>query len=173
MRMLTIREAFKRRRAMQTGPDYEETQSFPWWVNTALLLPIPLILIAAAFRTGSKPIPWVLAITLAAVLAFTWLLLMRMRIRVGDDAVRVTFGDLRWIRFIIPFAALTEPAQAVTYRPFIDFGGWGIRFATKGRRAYSTHGDRAVLLVMGKRSIHLGTADPEKLAAEIERRRRP
>ena len=59
-------------------------------------------------------------------------------------------------------------AEAVTYRPIRDYGGWGVRFGPKGR-AYNTHGDRGVRLEFTDgRPLLIGSQQPETLANAID-----
>jgi hypothetical protein len=88
----------------------------------------------------------------------------------GDLRTLVTAGglDIRWgflevIRKRIPFDEV-ESAEAVTYSPLREFGGWGIRFGGKGKKTWNIRGNRAVLLHLrdGTR-FYLGSDKPERI----------
>lgn len=54
------------------------------------------------------------------------------------------------------------------YRPLLEYGGWGIRYGTKGQ-AYNMAGNRGVQLVLidGKR-ILIGSQKPEEMVKAID-----
>lgn len=57
--------------------------------------------------------------------------------------------------------------QAVTYSPLGDYGGWGIRYAPKGR-CYNCKGTQGVKLEFANgKHIMLGTQKPQELEAAI------
>lgn len=116
---------------------------------------------------GDEPASdWVVWLLLAlfgiALPAFLWLL--RMETLVFDDRVEIRMKPLS--QRIIPAVEIAG-AEARTYRPLHDFGGWGVR-GTGSNRAYNVSGDQGVQLVLndGKR-ILIGTQRPADLAAAI------
>lgn len=67
-----------------------------------------------------------------------------------------------------------ESFEVRTYRPVLDYGGWGIRFGSGGK-AYNVSGNRGLRLdLVGGRSGHvlIGSQRPEELAAAVESARR-
>lgn len=65
-----------------------------------------------------------------------------------------------------------ESADARTYKPLAEYGGWGIR-GTRKNRALSMSGNRGVQLVLkdGDRLL-MGSQNPEPLAEAIRRKLR-
>ena len=63
--------------------------------------------------------------------------------------------------------------EARTYRPLLEYGGWGIRWGPSGR-AYNVKGNRGVQLVLssGKRLL-VGSQKAEELATAITRGKDP
>jgi hypothetical protein len=62
-------------------------------------------------------------------------------------------------------------AEAVTYRPLADFGGWGVRWAGRRGVAYNASGNRGVQLVLADgRKVLVGSQRPEELAAALRSR---
>jgi hypothetical protein len=58
-------------------------------------------------------------------------------------------------------------AEAITYLPLRDYGGWGIRFGPKGK-AYNVCGNRGVQLTFTNGSrLMIGSQRAEELAAAI------
>ena len=91
----------------------------------------------------------------------------RLRIQVGDTAVRFGFGVLRKS---LPLEAI-QGCEAKRYR-WLTYGGWGIRFALGGRRAWSLPGVPAgVELTVAEgtrvRRYFVSSRSPELLAAAI------
>ena len=111
-----------------------------------------------------------LPIALIALLGLAWLAAFA-RLEV---AVTTTSVEVRWFPFATRSIARERimRAEAVTYRPLRQFGGWGIRFGAGGARAYSMSGDRAVALTLDDGTqVYLGSLEPEALAAAIDRAR--
>ncbi len=60
-------------------------------------------------------------------------------------------------------------AEARTYRPILEYGGWGIRWA-RGGKAYNVSGNRGVQLEMvGGKKVLFGSQRADELAAAITR----
>lgn len=62
--------------------------------------------------------------------------------------------------------------EARTYRPILEYGGWGIRYSWKGM-AYNVSGNRGVQLELssGKRVL-IGSQRPEELVQTMEMKKR-
>lgn len=57
--------------------------------------------------------------------------------------------------------------EKITYRPIVDFGGWGIRFG-KGGIIYNMRGNKAVKLSLKSgKIIYIGTQNPDQLINSI------
>jgi hypothetical protein len=106
----------------------------------------------------------VLVGTGAVMLAVSrWLLVLR--IRVSDGAVEFRYG--RFGRRIP--AAEIEAVEVEPYR-WVSYGGWGIRFSTGGRRAYSVpfmNTGVRIAVRDGKR-YYVSSAAPDRLAAAVK-----
>jgi hypothetical protein len=57
--------------------------------------------------------------------------------------------------------------EVITYSPLRDYGGWGIRYGSKGK-AYNVSGNRGVRLELsnGKRLL-FGSQRPEELSEAV------
>jgi catechol 2,3-dioxygenase-like lactoylglutathione lyase family enzyme len=89
---------------------------------------------------------------------------VRLVTEVDDAGVRIRFWPFPGRRIRWPHI---RDAQALTYRPLREFGGWGLRWG-RGRRAYSVSGDRGVELVLHRGGrIVIGSQDPAALHAAI------
>ena len=97
-----------------------------------------------------------------------WLLAMRLVTEVRDDCLRVKFEWL-WPERRIPYADIVK-ATATTYRPILDYGGWGVRGFPQVR-AFNVRGSRGVLLELRDgRRLMIGSQRPEELEAAIRER---
>lgn len=75
-------------------------------------------------------------------LALFWIILLE--VVVTPDALRLRFHP--FVNRHIPRNEIAR-AEAVNYRPFWDYGGWGIRISPKGR-AYTVSGDEGVMITL-------------------------
>jgi hypothetical protein len=97
---------------------------------------------------------------------------VRLRFEVHRDRLFVGFVTPLFplYRKAIPVGTI-ESAEPVTYRPILEYGGWGLRRSAKGI-AYNMSGNRGVQLKMKEgRNILLGSRQPERLAAAIQQAR--
>ena len=147
---------------------FEEHQRFrqPWlW---AILLGACVVSAAAAIvaiRDG-RGSPWAaLFVLLPASLA--WLLYrLDMAVRVDGQALSIGFLPLWRTRIPLADIASCEPR---TYRPILEYGGWGVRYSPFGRGwAYNVSGNHGVQLVLAHgRRVLVGSQRPEELAGAI------
>lgn len=103
----------------------------------------------------------------AGILWLMWA--ARLVTEVRDDGVYIRFlpfhrdfQSFRWGEI----AAF----EACTYRPILDYGGWGIRFGSGGK-AYNVSGNRGVRLDLAAgrpKHVLIGSQRPEDLATEVE-----
>jgi hypothetical protein len=97
-----------------------------------------------------------------------WFLVMKLEIRVGGLLLsyRMFPLHLSWREVSIGEIA---SAEAVTYHPILEYGGWGIRIGCRGW-AYNVSGNRGVFIrkKTGKCFL-LGSQRPEELAGTIQR----
>lgn len=161
--------------APEAEPLFQETQTFRQWWLWGMLLGLFL------FIGGSFVVHWItqpeqiaaeilpgiffLAVWLS-ILAFLYSL--KLTVRVDRQTLHVHFRPLT--RREIPLDTIAS-FEACTYRPILEYGGWGLRYSWKGT-AYNVSGNRGVKLVLtnGKR-ILIGSQIPEELADAIGRAR--
>lgn len=94
---------------------------------------------------GAAVVSWVAggwtAIIPLAVGALT-VFMLRARVVISDNGIRVTSAGIPWLR--VPLAEVRE-ACASTLNPFVDFGGFGMRYGS-GKRGFVTRKGEALLL---------------------------
>ncbi len=155
-------------------PKYEEQIAAPLWlmaILTAAILALVVAMIAVAFDPDAG---WQLLAWYYPLMAFAGVLLLavtaafrRLRIAVNDSGVRMSFG---FIHKTLP-AANIEGCEVQKYR-WLTYGGWGIRFASGGRRAWSMPGvlDGVKITVkedMRVRRYFVSSRSPELLSAAV------
>ena len=110
-----------------------------------------------------------LVVTPGAVLLFPLLmsaLFLCLDVEVRTDHLFIAFGPVHLVRKRIRYRDM-ESAEAVTYRPIREFGGWGIR-PTGGKTAWTIRGNRAVRVALRSgKQIYVGSRFPQRLAGRI------
>ena len=101
---------------------------------------------------------------LALVLIPMFMLSIKMVTEVKNDAIHIRFFPFK--KEAIPFSEIAK-CDAIQYSPIKEYGGWGIRYGTKGM-AYNVSGDHGVQLELtnGKRLL-IGSQQSEELAKTI------
>ena len=102
----------------------------------------------------------------AVFLILVSLLSVRETTRVAEDGLTVRFGVLHRTR--VSFSEIVR-AEAVSYRPVREYGGWGIRGSGR-RRVLSMRGDQGVLLTrVDGSTLLVGSQKPRELLAALAR----
>jgi len=154
---------------------FREVQQFrqPWiWI---VLLAGLAVLVYGLYQqlvfgppSGNKPPPSDLSLVLTSVaclLFLTWFFLLKLVTEVDDREIRTQFVWM-WRVKHIPFETVRE-AKAVTYRPLLEYGGWGIRWGASGW-AYNVSGNRGVRIrYMDGGSFLIGSQRAEELELAI------
>ncbi len=91
--------------------------------------------------------------------------LMKLVTEVRDDGLDIHFYPLS--RKKIAFNEI-KSCEVRTYRPIMEYGGWGIRYGISGK-AYNVSGNQGVQLVLrNNKRLLIGSQRPEELASAIE-----
>lgn len=156
---------------------YQEVQQFrqPWfWI---IILPISALFLYGMIKQLLFGIPFgsnpgsdifllIFGIVFGLLLPF---LFYRARLitEVRQNGIYVRFFPFHFSFQKIAFDEL-KGHQVLTYRPIKEYGGWGIRYGSKGK-AYNVSGNRGVQLELrsGQR-ILIGSQQPEELAQAID-----
>ncbi|OPZ76156.1 MAG: hypothetical protein BWY79_01753 [Actinobacteria bacterium ADurb.Bin444] len=149
---------------------FREVQRFRQWY-VVLILAVVAVLQWWGFVTqivlgrpfGSNPGPDWLVLVFWVVFGIVFPLgfaALRLETRVEPGLLRVRLVPLNHLR--IPIHTIRH-AEVVTYHPFRDFGGWGLRWSGKGR-ALNAYGSRGVQLILDDGSrILVGSQRPDEL----------
>ncbi len=154
---------------------YRETQKFGlvcfWGIGLCWAIALGVMgytyfnLKTAGKLSNDFYIPFILVmgvLTLVEILFFS----ARLVIEVRESGIFI-----RYIPFHLHFKEIPLDTcikvQAVSYSPLGDYGGWGIRYAPKGR-CYNCKGTQGVKLEFANgKHIMLGTQKPQELEAAI------
>lgn len=92
--------------------------------------------------------------------------LLGLTVEVWRSGLRFGLGNGRLIRSSLEYAEI-ESLESVTYRPIVEFGGWGVRGFGR-RRAWTASGNQAVRLrLTDEREVYLGSEAPRRLEERI------
>ncbi len=119
---------------------------------------------------GNQPAPdWMMYIILPAFgIAFPWFMLScRLHVWVRTDGLFYRFAPFHRKPHHIEFPLISS-YEVVTYRPILDYGGWGIRYGFNGK-AYNVRGNRGlqIQLLHGER-ILFGSQKPEAFKEALD-----
>ena len=158
---------------------YREEQNFDWrayalvfavevcW--TALLWQLKKTANPAELlnlRAVEIPVGIAVCVALPVVLVVGFL---RMTTEVTPTDLRVWFGWIPTYRRIVLVGAIVR-LEVVSYRPFADYWGWGIRSGRDGERVLNARGNRGVRIELSDGSrLLIGSQRPEALALALER----
>lgn len=163
---------------------YREEQNFDWRVYAIVTLAEAFVGITLIwfYQQGHLPVPnrspgdFLLGLVAVMMLTLPLLILigfLRMTTEVTPTEIRVWFGWIPTYRRFYP-VDLVSRLEIVSYRPVVDYGGWGIRTGRDGERVLNARGNRGVRLELtdGTRLL-IGSQRPEDLAMAIEQALRP
>jgi hypothetical protein len=150
----------------RAAPAYAESVPSSRWTLVAVALAAAVTTLAGLLSLiAGERFGAVMLLLAGAVLGAVVLVFGRLAIRVDADELRFSFGPLG-VR--LP-AARIEAVEVERYR-WLPYGGWGIRFATAGRRAWSVpfQGQGVSVRTVEGTRYHLSSRRPGELAAAVE-----
>jgi hypothetical protein len=159
----------------ETDVIFREVQKFALWLRWVVAPSIAVVFGMFALRQeSSQPPPRtpqivaliILGILLPIAIAVLFSLL-KLETEVRTDGLYVRFFPFH-INFKIFTAEDLSEHYARTYRPILEYGGWGIRCGWRGGRAYNVSGNKGVQLVLkdGKHLL-IGSQRAEELAEAL------
>ena len=158
---------------------FREVQAFGSLLRALLviLMAVSVVIFAIALwetitnpKTTNTLVPTLLSIIAMAIpIAVTILFfILKLETEVRSDGLYVRFYPMH-----IRFRKFTRKELAEhycrTYKPILEYGGWGIRCSFTGKgKAYNVSGNKGVQLVLtnGKKLL-IGSQKPDDLAAAI------
>lgn len=90
---------------------------------------------------------------------------LRLIVEVREDHIYIRYAP--FVTREIPFEEI-ERCQARTYRPIVEYGGWGIKGWSGDKMAYNVSGNQGVeLLLRDGRNVMIGSQKPQELVQAI------
>ncbi len=155
--------------------DFEEHQRFRQrWLLLLLAVVVAsawVPLLVELLGDGSDEPLWALFVyvALAGALLPGWILYLKLSVVVDGEAVHIRFRGLP-VNRRIRFHEITE-FEAITYRPVVEYGGWGVRWRGRGKIAYSVSGNEGVRLSLDdEKEVLVGSFRAEGLASVLAAR---
>jgi hypothetical protein len=152
-----------------------ESQPFRiWWLWLILLVPVTIswwifvVQIGFGIPVGNHPAPDIVTVIIWLIFGLGLPIIayfMKLTTEVRADGVRLRFFP-SYSRTI----ALDDIVayQARQYSPIREYGGWGIRYSGRGKRAYIVGGNIGVELELADRTrLLIGSQRPEEFASAI------
>ena len=132
----------------------EEQRIKPLWI---ILISLPLVLILF-FSGGKKENPSMsdyLIPAITFILISVLLMLIKLKTRIDEEGIHVQFFPFHLSTKTFPWNDIYS-AQATTYNPIGDYGGWGYRvsFRKKGK-AFTISGNLGIKIVTGDGKIRM------------------
>ena len=124
---------------------------------------------------GNQPMPDLMLMIVGPLFillmaGLLWLMsVARLVTEVRDDGIHIRFYPLHRDFHGFLWQEI-ESFEACTYRPVLDYGGWGIRYGSGGK-AYNVSGNRGLRLALGggrPRQVLIGSQRPEELAMAVD-----
>ena len=154
---------------------YSEKQRFRqrWLWMLLLIFPVgslwslfQQIILGSLFGGNAESIPVLFVLVVIGVMFTLFMYTTGLDTEVIEEGLRIRFWPfhLNWV--FLPFSSI-QKAEAVTYRPLAEYGGWGIRYGRKGK-AYNVSGNKGVLLTFkDQKNVLIGSKNHETLFLAI------
>lgn len=160
-----------------TSPMYREIQQFRQVWIWAIVIVIAGLMWYVSVRQlllhrlfGDRPMPDILLVILCFIFGIglpALFLFGKLVTEVRNDGIYVRFIPFHRSFHKIAFNELKR-YEVRTYRPIMEYGGWGIRYGSSGK-AYNVSGKHGVQLELlnGKRLL-IGSQQPEELLRAMQ-----
>jgi hypothetical protein len=111
---------------------------------------------------------WLLLWLFFALVLPVLFFLSKMKTEVKKDGIYIKYFPF-YLNFVKISPEDIQSFEIVTYKPLKDYGGWGLRYGTKGN-AITAYGNQGVnLKITYARDMLIGTQKPEELCRAIEK----
>ncbi len=94
---------------------------------------------------GNQPISnlGLIGALLTFIALFCWFIfILRLEVSVDELGIHYQFKGIHWKQYHLKWEEI-ESAEAITYKPLREYGGWGIRYGFHGK-AYSVSGNKGI-----------------------------
>jgi hypothetical protein len=155
---------------------FREVQRFSLWLRWAVGLSMAVAVVFDVFALRQESLQQqprtlqiisltILGVILTMLAVLFWLLKLETEVRTDGLYVRFFPFHIQFRKFT---AEDLSEHYARTYRPILEYGGWGIRCGWRGGKAYNVSGNQGVQLVLkGGKRLLIGSQKAEELADAI------
>ena len=143
----------------------------PWPAFTTVILWVVVPIAVYAILTDTTEIPselgrWIAALSVIALTGAIWAFLGGLTVLVQETRVVLHLGRTPLVRKVVRFDDIVS-TRVITYRPLIEFGGWGVR-GLGDRRAWTARGNKAVELTLADgNELLIGSDHPMRLQERL------
>lgn len=157
------------------NPVFTETQKFnKWWHY--LLAGLQAFFAAAIYigiwmdlmplkgeQKKDAVILTLIASLLFALLFFLWFFVLKLRTTINNEGIIAQFEWLPFCKRTIKWEDI-QSISLIKYSPFIDYGGWGVRYSMSGNGwCYNVSGNDGIkIIIQNKIPFLLGTQQKEE-----------
>jgi len=132
---------------------YSTVQWFPWWIYVAML-----VILSPVFRILNESVLWEKIIVLATILMGASMCFVHLRITFTEEDIKLRlfpfhFKNVRYSKNDI------VQVKLVKYSPLKEFGGWGLRYNSKGEKAFTIWGNYALVVILNDKTRYIGIKD--------------
>ena len=160
-----------------TNPSYREVQQFRQVWIWAIVVTIAGFVWYASVRQlllhypfGSRPMPDILLVIFWFIFGIGLPVLffsVKLVTEVRNDGIYICYFPFHRSFHKISFKEIRR-YEVRTYRPIMEYGGWGIRYGTKGK-AYNVSGNRGLQLELSNgKQLLIGSQRVEELLQAIQ-----
>lgn len=156
---------------------FTEKQKFTqWWIWLIILIPFLFLLfgvytqVVLGQQFGDKPSGDASLIILTGVVGMLILFftVLKLETEIKKDGIYVRLFPFHQSFRYYPWDTI-EKAYTRTYKPLLEFGGWGIR-GWKNNRAFNASGNKGLQLELKEnKKLLIGTQKPEQIDQILQR----
>jgi hypothetical protein len=148
---------------------YREWSPWPTFTTVILWIIVPIAVYAVVTDTTEIPsdlLRWTVAFAVIALTWAIWAFLGGLTVLVQETRIVIHLGRTALVRKVVAFDDIAA-MRVITYRPLIEFGGWGVR-GTGNRRAWTARGNRAVEITTNDgNELLVGSDHPARLEERV------
>jgi hypothetical protein len=161
----------------ETDIIFREVQKFASWLRWVIAPSMAVAVVFGMFALRQESLqppphtPQIVALIILGILLPIAIAVLFSLLKLETE-VRTDGLYIRFFPFHVQFKKFTaedlSEHYARTYRPILEYGGWGIRCGWRGGRAYNVSGNKGVQLVLkdGKRLL-IGSQRADELAEAL------
>ena len=145
--------------------NYYEIQKFNHWlIKLFLALPILIFLTGVVLgKTQSEQGTPMLIAAVVTLFVSVLLYFTKLETRVDELGITIRYFPFQRVYYYVKWEEI-KAAQVRTYKPIMEYGGWGLRYSFKNGKAYNIAGNQGLQLELksGKKFL-IGTQKSEEL----------